>query len=382
MVGKNLKKELEARKFLEKIHEKMTNDKKMKIFKNLDEPGRLQKYIKSNKEISEIESNERKLQVKSRNSQRIFYNNSQIQNSPYRNNCPSQTDLYPNQILSNSREASQKLRQANSDLNLSPAPEIKLKLSHALNEDDQGREGPKEIFGQNKNYAKEKKHGIWISDNKISFKVNDKPIKSFSILSLQLTKLKNSIKVQEKEIELKNSQILKLENKSSRFTDDYKLTIENLEEEVNIARAKVYFIEQYQEFSSDPERLESFMKNFDGLIKPEDTQLANKDLYMESGSNIGQILQEKHSEIRRLDEELEKIQDILKAGPDQDTFLVQELSKRLDKEYEITQTKFQRKKEKKLNDLKFIWDKELESLKSKLQDLSEKVAVSHLKAHK
>lgn len=382
MVGKNLKKELEARRFLQRIHEKMANEEKMKKFKNLDEPGRLQKYIKSNKEVSEIEAYERKLQVQSRNTKRILYTNSQNQNSPYRTMCASQTNFHSSQIPTNSRETSQKLRQADSDLNLSPAPEIKLKLTHELNEEDQGRDGPKEIFGQNKKHAKEKKHGIWISDNKISFKVNDKPVKSFSILSLQLTKLKNSIKAQEKEIEMKNCQISKLEKKSSRFTDDYKLNIENLEEEVNIARAKIYFIEQYQDFSSDPEKLENFMRNFDGLIKPEDTHLTNKDLYMESGSNIGHILQEKHSEIRRLDEELDQIQEILKAGPEKDPFLVQELSKRLDKEYETTQAKFQRKKEKKVKDLKFIWDRELESLKSKLQDLSEKVAVSHLKAHK
>ena len=204
MVGKNLKKELEARRFLQRIHEKMANEEKMKKFKNLDEPGRLQKYIKSNKEVSEIEAYERKLQVQSRNTKRILYTNSQNQNSPYRTMCASQTNFHSSQIPTNSRETSQKLRQADSDLNLSPAPEIKLKLTHELNEEDQGRDGPKEIFGQNKKHAKEKKHGIWISDNKISFKVNDKPVKSFSILSLQLTKLKNSIKAQEKEIEMKN----------------------------------------------------------------------------------------------------------------------------------------------------------------------------------
>jgi hypothetical protein len=230
----------------------------------------------------------------------------------------------------------------------------------------------KTYIDSRKTELKQKKYGIPPSETRI-YPTSDREVPK---LSLKINKLLHQIKNQEEEIKAKQVQIEKLRKPEKKFKYNYVESLKTLEDQLKAKESELYLLKYYQNNRDNPEKIEELMKTLNPLIIPEDSLISSQNLWLESGSQVGRSLQENYEKIKKIDEEIENAEKILNVPEEE---LLAEIRERREKEMEIVHAKFQRKKEKKLRDLGFLWEKELQSLRSVLNDLKQKSSLVYLR---
>lgn len=213
----------------------------------------------------------------------------------------------------------------------------------------------------------------------VNLNKHDSSLKLLSKLHLTIATLTTKLESLDKEIEKNSKTIEKLKKPVKAFTSEYAQSLQPLQEELDKAQAKLYVLKTCENFVDDPEEFEKFLKKLDSFVEPENFEIGSSDALV-GASGIGNVMKENYQRIKDLDQRIATYEMMLECDPELDDWLINIVEERLKKEQISLDQKYKKKLNKKLADLEFVQERELNILQEKQKDLQTKVSLGVLKS--